>query len=243
MTSKFDIQFFGGGKGGSTSSTQYRKRDPEEQELTDLRKGLYKAIMPNLESYDPSKWGAAQEIADSSLQKQGDLLGSIESFINTNTGKSDSIIDKMMGLAESGNVSQSLMDNATASVNRGLQTGMGGMLNSLGNRGVLNSSITGQGISRLGQQAANSLQDNYLNIFNSQLGGYGQALQGAQGNLTAGTQGLLGAANAYGGMGTQAFTNAGAQLMPAYNMWKDAQTLYNGHEDFDTVVNQSKGKK
>jgi hypothetical protein len=44
-------------------------------------------------------------------------------------------------------------------------------------------------------------------------------------------------------VGNQAFQNAGASLMPAYNFWKDWQGSYDGREDFDTVVNQKQGKK
>ena len=43
MKLRFDLQFFGGGGGGS--ATQYRKRDPEPQELQDLRLNLYNKIL------------------------------------------------------------------------------------------------------------------------------------------------------------------------------------------------------
>jgi hypothetical protein len=217
----FDLQFFGGKGGGKSSSQQYRKRDPEEPELTRLRKGLYDSIFPNLEMYDPGRWIDAQNIADDALRQQSGLL--------QQAGKSN---EGLMNLLETGNIPAPLMENMQGSVNRGLQSGMGAMLNSLGNRGVLNSSITGGGISDLSQKAANAMQDGYLNTFNSLVNGY-----------KGGADSILGTVQGLSGLGQQAFTNAGAMLMPAYNMWEKAQSLYDGREDFDTVVTQKKGKK
>ena len=94
--------------------------------------------------------------------------------------------------------------------------------------------LTGSGISNLGTKAANAFQDAYLNNFNALSGGYQGAMQGAQGNAAA----QVGVGNALMGAGDQAFSNAGAMLTPAWNLWKDMQTLYNGKEDFDTVVTQ-----
>jgi hypothetical protein len=230
----FDLQFFGGGGGSATSSAQYRKRDPEPQELADLRGGLYANILPNLQSYDPSRWNTAQGIADSALQKQIGLLDQA----GAQAGKGDSIVDEMLGVIRSGDISNNLTDRMNASVTKELQSGMGSMLSNYNNRGVLNSSITGAGINNLAANAADAYNKNFQSAFNSVLGGYGSALQGAQGNA----QGLLGAASGLGGVGTTAFNNAGAQLMPAYNLWKDAQSSYDSREDFDTVVTQNRGK-
>jgi hypothetical protein len=386
---KFDLQFFGGG-GGSTSAETFRKRDPEDPQLTQLREKLFESIYPTLDNYDSSQWTKAQETADTALGKQMSILGGIEDYIGKGTeqdagwqakldqwlgkidpllsqneqltsqaadwtgktsalmdendrwlGKTDdwltknnsiidqdraklagnsenldSILQEMLGVTRTGNIPSALTDNMNASVNKELQSGMGSMLNSLGGRGVLNSSITGTGINGLAGNAADAYANNYLNAYNSVLGGYGSSLQGAQGNAQldlsgmqqtqsamgnqlsgiqtgfggvqtglsgiqtglsgvgtgmtgvqnslsgvqsglsgvqsgaanaqnswqAGLQGMRGAAGAYGDVGSNAFTNAGAQLMPAYNLWKDAQTLYNNREDFDTVVSQSGGK-
>lgn len=219
-TFSFDLQFFGG-KGGGSSSATYRKRDPEEQQLTDLRHGLYDAVLPNLEMYDPSKWLDAQDTADSALKQQQELLG-----------QAGDANKEMLELLRTGNVPSPLIDNMQGSVNRGLQSGMGEMLNSLGNRGVLNSSITGSGISGLSQKAANAMQDGYLNTFNSLINGY-----------KGSSDSILGTAQGLSGIGNQAFTNAGAMLMPAFNLWERAQTLNDTTEDFDTVVSQGGGKK
>jgi hypothetical protein len=231
MSLKFDIQFFGGG--GGTSSQQYRKRDPEEPELTGLRKGLYGAVMPNIEAFDPSRWTKAQDAADKLFDQGAGLLTGAGGSL----AKGDEAMNGLMELLKTGKVPQAMEDAATGSINRGLKSGMGEMLNSLGSRGVVNSSITGSGVSNLSSKAANAFQDAYLNNFNAMSSGYQGAMQGAQGNAAA----QVGAGNALMGAGTQAFENAGAMLTPAWSLWKDAQTLYNGKEDFDTVVTQ-KGK-
>lgn len=72
MRLKFDLQFFGGGGGGS--ATQYRKRDPEPQELQDLRLNLYNKILPGIQSFDPNSWSKAQEISDNAMGKMNGLI-------------------------------------------------------------------------------------------------------------------------------------------------------------------------
>lgn len=113
---------------------------------------------------------------------------------------------------------------------------MGNMLNGLANRGVVNSSITSQGVNNLSQAAADAYNRNYLNAFNSVINGYAQGLQGAQSN--AGT--LMQGVNALGSIPGQAYEGATAPLMPGFNMWKAWQNSYDNREDFDTVVKQGK---
>ena len=229
MRWKFDIQFFGGGGG---SAKQYRKRDPEDPGLTQLREGLLNKIMPGLETYDPEGWKRASDLTRRAQEMQ---LGLIEQLPGA-LGKGDSILEEMLGVVRSGEVPAAFTDRMNQSVTKDLQGGMGNMLNSLGSRGVLNSSITSQGTSRLAQQAADAYNRNYLNAFNSVINGYAQGLQGAQGNA----QTLIGGAGALGSIPGQAYEGASAALMPAFNMWKTWQSLYDNREDFDTVVQQGK---
>ena len=110
------------------------------------------------------------------------------------------------------------------------------MLNSLGNRGVVNSSITSKGINGLAETAADAMNTNYLNAYNSVINGYGAALNGANGN----TSSLISGINAAGSAPGQAYEGAGAALMPAFNFWKNWQNSYDNREDYDTVVKQGK---
>ena len=243
MRGMFDIQFFGGG--GSSTQT-IRKRDPEPEELTNLRKSLYGAITPSVEMFDPAGWKKAQGIADDATKRQQELLERQQGLLGKIPGtldRSNEILDEMMSVVRSGAVPSALTDAANASVMKGLRGSMGNMLNGLSNRGVVNSSIASKGINGLAQNAADAMNTNYLNAFNSVVGGYGQGLAGAQNN----TASLLGAANAMntgintlGGIPAQAYENAGAALMPAFNLWKAAQSSYDNREDYDTVVQQGK---
>lgn len=229
MSLKFNIQFFGGGGGGAS---QYRKRDPEPEELKNLRLGLYNKIMPGLEAYDADGWQKAQGITDTALEAQKNLLGQLQPTIEKGGG----ILDEMMNVVRTGDVPTAFTDRMNSAVTKDLQGGMGNMLNSLGNRGVLNSSITNQGVSRLGQQAADAYNRNYLNAFNSVINGYAQGLSGNQANANA----LIGGMNAAGNMPTAAYEGAAAGLMPAFNLWKAWQGSYDNREDYDTVVTQGK---
>lgn len=249
------------------------------------------------------------ERAPGMLDQMSGLAGQIPGMMDRFAGsmdKSEGILDEMLGVVRSGNVPQAMTDRMNQSVTKDLQSGMGSMLNSLGSRGVLNSSITSQGTSRLAQQAAEAYNKNYLNAYNSVVNGYAQGLQGAQGNAAntlggvnalssgigavgsglnalsnaaatylgganaltnnAGTylgganamtnaagnftnaanalsgtlNAISGGANVMGNIPGQAYENATAGLMPAFNMWKTWQTLYNNSEDYDTVVQQGK---
>jgi len=226
---RFDIQFFGGG-GSSTQKIQ--KRDPEPENLTNLRDSLYNAISPSIQLYDPSQWQKAQEISNNALEQQKNLLGGLSGSI----GKSRDILDEMMNVVRTGAVPTALTDAANASVMKGLNGSMGSMLNSLGNRGVVNSSITSKGINNLSQNAADAMNANYLNAYNSVINGYAHGLGGAQNN----TASLINGANAAGNIPSQAYEGVSAGLMPAFNFWKAWQNSYDNREDYDTVVKQGK---
>jgi hypothetical protein len=125
-------------------------------------------------------------------------------------------------LLATGNIPTALEDRYMESINRGLKTGMGSMLNDLAGRGVINSSMGTSGISRLGQQAADAFNDNYLNTFNSVLGGYqnnatvagqtGSALADVYGNISNQLNSGANTANAIG----QSYIGAGDSVFDNY---------------------------
>lgn len=228
MNLKFNLQFFGGG--GSTQTV--RKRDPEPEELTNLRNALYQKVYPGLESFNSNAWGQAQNLANQAQQQQQNMLSQVPASMN----RSNDIINKIVNTTETGEIPTALATNLNSIVNKGLQNSMGNMLNSLGSRGVLNSSITGQGLSRLGQQAADAYNKNYLTAYNAVLNGYNSALSGAQNN----TGQLLSTISALGSLPSQSYESAYAGIMPAYNMWRAWQNSYDNREDYDTIVQQGK---
>lgn len=225
----FDLQFFGS---GGSETTTVRKRDPEPNELINLRNTLYNKIFPGLQSYDANAWKNAQGTVSTALQQQNQLLSQIPNQINQN----NDVINEMLGVTRTGNIPSGLTQNMNASVNKELQSGMGSMLNGLANRGVVNSSIASQGINNLSQQAADAYNKNYLTAYNAVLNGYGNALQGNQAN----TQSLLSTINALGNIPNQAYEGEYAGIMPAFNMWKAWQNSYDNREDYDTIVQQGK---
>ena len=231
MIKKFDLQFFGLFS-GSTKTQQVQKRDQQPEELNTLAKSLYEKILPGLQSFDSSSFNQANQISNEAIKQQSQLMSQLPTSLNT----SNNIINKILSTTESGNIPSGLSNALNSSVNKELQGSMGNMLNGLAGRGVLNSSITSQGINNLSQQAANAFNKNYLSAYNSVLSGYGQALQGSQSNIAS----QLSAMNTLGAIPSQTQESAYAGIMPAFNFWKTWQSLENSKpETYDTVVTQS----
>ena len=218
------------GSGGST--TQIRTRDPEPDYLKNIRTGLYNAVMPGLQSFNPDDWTNARNTANQALNQQRELLSQIPQTLNQNNGLANEIAQ----IARTGNIPSAVTDRLNSSVNHELQSGMGTMLNNLASRGVVNSSITGQAMNNLSQQAADAYSKNYLSAYNAVLGGLGTALQGQQANTGALMQGIAG----LGAVPGQAYEAAGSGITPAFNLWKAMQNSYDTRTDYDTVVQQGK---
>ena len=229
MKSNFNLQLF-----GSDPKTQtIQKRDPIPDELINMRDTLYNKIMPGLQSFDTSSWDTAKGISDKATKQFDSMLD----LIPDSYSKSSGILDNMTSLLQTGEVPTGITDKLNAGVTKDLQSSMGSMLNGLANRGVVNSSITSKGVNGLSQAAADAFNKNYLNAFNSVLGGYGSALQGAQNN----TSSLLNTVNTLGNVPTKAYEMAAAPLMPGYTFFKDWYQLRNSEPEMsDTIVQQGK---
>ena len=272
MRQKFDLQFFGGGR---SKTTTVRKRDPNpwldniQMHLISLFNAttpgapeIYKNMQDARTWADAAKrrqWGlmnAQQGMIDSWKDAYGQARGFLNQLPGQMKGNRD-LLNEMMGVVRSGNIPSGVSDRLNAATKSGLQSSMGSMLNDMAGRGVLNSSITSRGINDLSGAAADAFNRNYLNAYNSVLGGYGQGLQHSQsqmgntlaalsaangmlGNVNSGIGALTGAIGAYGQLPGQYYQNALAPLMPAYNFWKDLGRMHYGHEDYDTVVKQGK---
>ena len=218
--------------GGRKTVTNYRIRDPEPEGLTNLRNALSDKITQGLESYNPN-WGLAQQTTDNALQQQNRLL----TLLPNSLDQSNSILNTMNRVAQTGNIPSALTDNMNASVNNALNTSMGSLLNNLAGRGVLNSSVTTSGINNLSDSAANAYSQNYLNAYNATMSGLGQSLQGAQNNTNA----LMSGINLVGQVPTQAYAGVTAGLTPAMSMWQNWQNSYDGRQDYYTDVHRQSG--
>ena len=227
MNSRFNLQFFGG---GSTSTERYAKRDPEPQELTNLRQGLYEKLAPGLSTFDTNSWQNAQNITNQALQQQSSLLGQIPNALAQN----NNLVNEITNIARTGNIPSGVSNALNASVNQNLQSSMGTMLNNLGKRGILNSSVTTSGMNQLSQAAADSYNRNYLTAYQSVLSGLGQGLQGTQNNVAS----ILSALGSVGKVPSQTYDALGAQLTQPYTFWKDWQNFYQSDDPYDTVVTQ-----
>lgn len=271
MKPGFDIQFFG----GRSKTRQVRKRDPNPwlEQIQAQLNNVFSATMPGSSQIyndvqDARAWADAAKRRQWGLMnaQQGmidswkDAYGQARGFLNQLPGQmkgNQDLLNEMMGVVRSGNIPSGVADRLNAATRSGLQSSMGSMLNDMAGRGVLNSSIASRGISDLSGAAADAFNRNYLNAYNSVLGGYGQGLQHSQsqigntlaalgaangmlGNVNSGIGALTGAIGAYGQLPGQYYQNAFAPLMPAYNFWKDLGQMYYGHEDYDTVVKQGK---
>ncbi|MBQ7594095.1 MAG: hypothetical protein IJU48_07065, partial [Synergistaceae bacterium] len=227
----FDLQFFGGLFGGTKTSTQrIPKRDPEPEELKNLRLGLYDKIYPGLQSFDAGSWDKAKDTANNALNQQNNLMNRLPgSYDQTNA-----LLQELTNVTKTGNIPTGVSDRLNESVNKGLQSSMGNMLNGLANRGVVNSSITSQGVNNLSQAAADAYNRNYLSAYQSVIGGLGSALQGSQNN----TASLLSGMSALGNIPAQAYEGVAAQLMPAFNLWSQWQNFYQNDDPYDTIVTQ-----
>ena len=227
---KFDLQFFGGTK---TSTQRIPKRDPEPEGLTNLRNNLSDIFSNSLEGFDRDSWGKAQGIANNALDQTTALMGQLTGE-NGQLARNNALVDEIANIARTGTLPSTLTDAMNASVNQGLQSSMGSMLNGLANRGVLNSSVTTAGTNQLSQAAADAYNKNYLTAYQSVLSGMGSALQGQQNN----TRATLSALGALGSIPSQAYETVGAGLTPAYNFWKDWQNFYQSDDPYDTIVTQ-----
>lgn len=199
MKSRFNLQFFGGG-----GTTNIPNRGPEPEELTNLRKQLYSKITPGLQAFDTNNWQNAQNTTNQALQQQSTLLGQIPNALTQN----NNLVNEIADIARTGNIPSGVVDRINTKVNRDLQSSMGTMLNNLGKRGVLNSSITSSGINQLSQNAAEAFNNNYMTAYQSVLSGLGQGLQGSQNNTAL----LLSALGAVGKVPSQTYEALGAGL-------------------------------
>ena len=233
---RFNLQFFGS---GGTSTQRIQKRDPEPEELVNLRKTLYDTILPTVENYDASAWQKATQQGDKLTNQAISMLNNTQGLQNTanqlstnaitqankangiadrafsqqstllqqlpaSMGNNQTLLNELLSVVRSGNIPSALTENMNAAVNNELKSSMGNALSGLANRGVLNSSITSQGINNLSKAAANAFNQNYLSAFNSVLNGYSQGLQSSQNN----TASLLSAINAIGNVPAQAYNVA-----------------------------------
>ena len=148
---KFDLQLFGGGGGkggGGSSSSSYT---PSAQELQ-----LINYMAQNAEQ--------AQTGIDS-------LLGQFNTGVQSDTFKN--LLNNSLNQVQSGqNLTSQLTqgklptaytDNMTNAIKTGVNNTVGSVINSLGNRGVLNSSVTNKAMNDIEKNVSDTMAQQYSN--------------------------------------------------------------------------------
>ena len=173
----FDLQLFGGGKGGSTTVQSYQPTE-QEQRLQKQAADYSEAVAPN------ALW-----LNDQAKSLLANSIGSTQvDFNKLNNTAQGLITNSQSGVSSllNGELPSTYQQNMEDSIKKGVQNSMGTMLTDLGNRGVLNSSVTNAGISGINDSAANAMTNAYQQNIGllSQL--YGQQNDTATKGITAG---------------------------------------------------------
>ncbi len=172
----FDLQMFKG-KGGST--TTYTM-SPEERQLLVKQMGYLDKIYPNMIQLN---------------QRAGDILWNSFAdtqydFNNANKNAQQQISNAQQGLGNlaQGQLPQEYINNKTAAVQSGVQNSVGNLLNNMGNKGIINSSVTNQGMNDISQNVANTMANQFNNdiqtlgsLYNDQITSAGQGITTAAG--------------------------------------------------------------
>jgi hypothetical protein len=179
-------------KGGSSTTYNYT---PSEEERALLKQQLeyQQAFYPNVIKLN---------------QTAGDVLwdsyGTVQADYNKMNDTAQQQIANAQGIVsglQSGQLPQAYVDNMTNAINSGVQNTIGNAINSLGNRGVLNSSVTNKALGDISQNVSDTMAQQYNQNIGTMSQLAGQQLDSATAGITA---------------------SAGAQeaaQQPALNLW------------------------
>jgi hypothetical protein len=141
----FDLQFFGG---GGSSTEQVRKRDPEPQELIDLRNRINEGIKPSMDYFEgkldydtaPEHLKNAIGLYEGATQGMTDTLGNISKAWE----RYNLALDDLRNLMING-VPLQFQANMYDSINRNANEAMGTILANNAAKGIINSSVSTAG--------------------------------------------------------------------------------------------------
>lgn len=172
----FDLQMF---KGNVSSTTTYKMSD-EERALLNQQLEYLKEIQPNMSKLN---------------QRAGDLLwnswADTQADFNGMNQKAQEQISNAQNTLEqlaNGRLPQAYTDNMTHAIQSGVQNSVGNLLNTMGNNGVINSSVMNQGMNDINKNVANTMAQNFTNniqtvggLANDQIANAGQNITTAAG--------------------------------------------------------------
>lgn len=192
-----------GGLFGRNKTTVTPTVPKEDKYEADVREQVTNLVQKPLQYYD-------EALASDWNTRQG-----LSSFVQT----PDFATDALKSLV-AGELPESYMKNMTDAVNYGLNDTMGAAINDLANRGVINSSVSGQAFKRMSDAAAGALAQ-----------GYNQSM-GVAGNLAQ-----MPINNYYQGISAlNAFMNPQSLAQPLedlYSLWRT--TRYGSKDNVTTT--------
>lgn len=193
MNHKFDLQLFGGGGGTTVNNTSTYTPTEYELQLQKAQANYANAIAPN------SLW--LNDTARNILQNS---IGAVQvDFNGLNDSAQQQIASAQQGISNlaNGQLPTAYTQNMTDAIRSGVQNSYGNLLNSSANKGVLNSSVTSQGLNDISSNVADTMAKNYNSNISTLSGLYGNQIN-----------------NATSGITTAAAAQEAAQ-QPALNLW------------------------
>lgn len=168
----FDLQMF---KGNVSSTTTYQM-SPEERQLLTKQMGYLDEIYPNMIQLNER---AGDLLWNSYADTQAD-------FSSMNNAAQQQISNAQNGIAglTNGTLPTAYTDNMTAAVQSGVQNSVGNLVNTLGNKGVLNSSVTNQGLNDIEKNVSDTMAQNYTNNIQTLGNLYNDQITNAAQNIT-----------------------------------------------------------
>lgn len=172
----FDLQMF---KGNVSSTTTYTMSD-EERALLNQQLEFLKDIHPNKSKLNQR---AGDLLWNSWADTQADFNG-----MNQKAQAQISNAQDTLGQLANGQLPQAYTDNMTQAIQSGVQNSVGNLLNTMGNNGVINSSVMNQGMNDINKNVANTMAQNFTNniqtvggLANDQIANAGQNITTAAG--------------------------------------------------------------
>ncbi len=147
----FNLQMF---KGNVTSTTTYQM-SPEERAVLNQQLQYLQEIQPNMSKLNQR---AGDILWNSYADTQADFNSMNQTAQNQITNAQNTL-----GQLANGELPQAYTDNMTQAVQSGVQNSVGSLLNNMGNKGIINSSVTNQGLNDISQNVANTMANNYTN--------------------------------------------------------------------------------
>lgn len=186
MEFEFDLQLFGGGGGlggmlfgNEGSSSQSYEPSPEEKELYNMGLDSAKQAQPYIKDF----------LTQGYNQINNNLLNvDYNGLMNKALGQVDSAQQGLSNLAN-GQLPTAFTDNMAASLKSGVDKTVGSAINGLGNRGILNSSVTSGAMNDISKNVSDTMAQQYTNNIGTVGNLLGQQLAGAGTGLGIGQAG------------------------------------------------------